>query len=51
MLILRQSYHGNYACILGRVAMSDDNGMNSTTRVHAARHVWVPVATSCRTTQ
>jgi hypothetical protein len=23
MLILCQSYHGDYACILGRVAMSD----------------------------
>jgi hypothetical protein len=29
MLIIRKSYHGDYACILGSVAMSDDDGMDS----------------------
>jgi hypothetical protein len=38
-LIQRQSYHGDYVCTLGRFAMSDDDGMDSCTRVPAARHV------------
>jgi hypothetical protein len=29
MFILHQSYHGDYVCILGRVAMSDSDGMGS----------------------
>jgi hypothetical protein len=51
MLILRQSYHGDYACILGQVAMSDGDGIDSSTRVHAARRAWALVATSCRARQ
>jgi hypothetical protein len=43
-----QSYHGDYACPCGRVAMSDDDGMTSSTQVLDVRHVWVPVATSYR---
>jgi hypothetical protein len=31
MLILRQNYHYDYACILGRVAISDSDGMDSST--------------------
>jgi hypothetical protein len=47
VLILYQSYHGDYACLLGRAAMSDNDGMDSTTRVHAVRRAWALVATSC----
>jgi hypothetical protein len=36
MLILHQSYYGDYACILGRVAMSDGDEMNSSTWVQVA---------------
>jgi hypothetical protein len=32
MLIQRESYHGDYACTLGRVAMSGGDGMDSYTR-------------------
>jgi hypothetical protein len=46
MLIQRQSYHGDYACSLNRVAMSDDDGIDSSTQVPTARHAWAPVATS-----
>jgi hypothetical protein len=31
MLILRQSYHGDYVCSLGQVAMSDNDGKDSST--------------------
>jgi hypothetical protein len=48
ILIYRQSYHGDYVCSLGRVAMSDCDGIDSSVGVLTARHVWVPVATSCR---
>jgi hypothetical protein len=40
MLIRRQSYHGDYACTRGRVAMLGGDGRDSCTRVPAARHVW-----------
>jgi hypothetical protein len=40
MLIRRQSYHGDYACTLGRVAMSGGDGTDSYTRVPIARHAW-----------
>jgi hypothetical protein len=40
MLIQRQNYHGDYACTLGRVAMSGSDGIDSYTRVSAARRAW-----------
>jgi hypothetical protein len=40
MLIRCQSSHGDYACTLGRVAMSGGDGMDSCTRVPATRHAW-----------
>jgi hypothetical protein len=40
MLIQCHRYHGDYACTLGRVAMSDGDGMDSYTRVPTARRVW-----------
>jgi hypothetical protein len=46
MLILHQSYHGNYACILERVVVFDADGMNSSTQVCVVRREWVPVAMS-----
>jgi hypothetical protein len=46
MLILRQSYHGDYACTLGRLAMSGSDRTDSSTRVHAVWRMWAPVATS-----
>jgi hypothetical protein len=49
MLILRQSYHGDYAYPCGRVAMLDDDGMTSSTQVPTVKCVWVPVAVSCHT--
>jgi hypothetical protein len=33
VLIQRQSYHGDYVCSFGRVAMSNGDGMNFSTRV------------------
>jgi hypothetical protein len=47
MLILRQSYHDDYACSHGGSAMSGGDGMNSSTHVPAVRCVWVPTALSC----
>jgi hypothetical protein len=46
---LALSYHGDYACSLSRVAMSDSDGKDSSTQAPAARRVWVPVAMSCHT--
>jgi hypothetical protein len=40
VLIRRQSYPSDYACTLGRVAMSDGNETDSYTRVPTARHAW-----------
>jgi hypothetical protein len=38
MLTQHQSYPGDYACTLGRAAMLGGSGMDSCTRVPAARH-------------
>jgi hypothetical protein len=46
MLILRQSYHGDYVCTLGRVAVSDGDGMDFSSRVRVVKHTWAPVAMS-----
>jgi hypothetical protein len=46
MLIQCQSYHDNYACPFRRVAMSGGDGMNFSTRVPAARGMWVPAVLS-----
>jgi hypothetical protein len=43
-LIRCQSYHGNYACSCGGVAMSDGNGMDSSIEVLSIRCMWTPVA-------
>jgi hypothetical protein len=40
MIIRHQSYPANYACTLGRVAMSGGDGTDFCTRVPTARHVW-----------
>jgi hypothetical protein len=48
MLIQCQTYHANYACSYGGVAMSGGDGMDSSTQVPVVRHAWAPVATSCR---
>jgi hypothetical protein len=40
MLIRHQSYHGDYACNIDRVAMFDGDGMDSCTRVPVARSTW-----------
>jgi hypothetical protein len=50
MLIQRQSYHGDYACSLGIVAMSGGDGMDSYSSSYCQAHVG-PVAVSCRTMQ
>jgi hypothetical protein len=49
MLIQCQSYHVDYACPFGEVAVSGGHGTDCSTRVPAARCAWVTVATSCRT--
>jgi hypothetical protein len=43
-----QSYNGDYVHSCGGVAMSDDDGMDSSTQLLAVRCVWAPVAMSCR---
>jgi hypothetical protein len=48
MLMMLQSYHGDYAYPGGRFVVSDGNGMAFSTRVYAIRCVWVHVAMSCR---
>jgi hypothetical protein len=48
VLIQCQSYHGDYVCSFGGVAMSGSDGMSSSTQVPAARHMWVPMVMSCR---
>jgi hypothetical protein len=40
MLIRCQSYHGDYVCTIGRVAMSGGDEMDSYTRVPTARCAW-----------
>jgi hypothetical protein len=42
-------YHGDYTCSLGRVAMSDGDGKDSSTQAPAARRGWAPAAMSCHT--
>jgi hypothetical protein len=51
MLILRQSYHDDYVCILAWVAMLDGDEMDFSTRVCAVRRTWAPTATSHRVKQ
>jgi hypothetical protein len=41
-----QSYHGDYACSCGGVAISSADGMDFSTQVLAVRCVWMPVALS-----
>jgi hypothetical protein len=47
VLILHQSYHGDYAYPGGRVAISNDDGMTFDTQVPAGRCTWVHVAVFC----
>jgi hypothetical protein len=44
MLALHWNYYGAYACIPGRVTITDSDGMGPRTQVYAARHAWAPVA-------
>jgi hypothetical protein len=46
-LIRCQSYHDDYACFCGGVAMSGGDGTTSSTQVLAVRCVWPPVAMCC----
>jgi hypothetical protein len=46
-LILYQSDHDDYAYSRGEVAMLGGDGINSSTRVLAARRVWVPMVMPC----
>jgi hypothetical protein len=46
-IIRCQSDHDDYACSRGEVAMSGGDEMGPCTRVPIAKHVWVPVVTSC----
>jgi hypothetical protein len=48
MLILCQSHHGDYACILVRDTVWSGNGMGSRTWVHAVRCAWALVTVSHR---
>jgi hypothetical protein len=43
-----QSYHDDYTCSYGGVAMSSGDEMDSSTQVPAVRCVWVPMAMSYR---
>jgi hypothetical protein len=43
MFIRCQSYHDDYACYCGGVAMSGGDGMDSNTQVPAVRRVWMLV--------
>jgi hypothetical protein len=45
-LIRCQRDHDDYACSYGGVAVSDGDGMGSSTQVPVVRHAWVPVVTS-----
>jgi hypothetical protein len=47
VLILCQSYHGDYACACGGVTISNSDRTVSSTQVSAVRCKWVLVATSC----
>jgi hypothetical protein len=47
MLIQWQSYLGHYPCPCGRVAMSDGDGMASSTQILVVGCTWVFVAMSC----
>jgi hypothetical protein len=46
VLIHYQSYDGDYACSLSRVAMSNGDRTYSSTRVPTSRDAWASVATS-----
>jgi hypothetical protein len=46
VLIPCQSYHDDYVCPDGRVAMSDGDGMTFSTQVHDVKYAWVSVAVS-----
>jgi hypothetical protein len=50
VLIQCQSYHDDYVCFYGGVAMSGSDGMDSSTQVHVVRCTWVPKAVSCHAT-
>jgi hypothetical protein len=51
VLIQCQRYHGRYTCPCGRVAMSDIDGMASSTQVPAVRYLWLPMAVFCHAMQ
>jgi hypothetical protein len=48
ILIPCQSHHGAYACIPSRAVVSGGDVTDSNNWVHVVRHVWAPIATSCR---
>jgi hypothetical protein len=47
VLIRYQSYCVDYACSFSGVAVSDSDGMGSSTQDLVARCTWAPAATSC----
>jgi hypothetical protein len=44
VLIRSESYHGDYVCPYGGIAMSGSDGMDSSTQVPVVRYASVPVA-------
>jgi hypothetical protein len=48
VLIRCQSYHGDYACPFGDVAVPGSDGMGSSTQVPVVKCAWVPATTSHR---
>jgi hypothetical protein len=44
VLIPCQSYHDDYVCLRGRVAMSDGDGTTFNTQVPTVRRTWMHVA-------
>jgi hypothetical protein len=44
VLIRCQSYHGDYGCTFGEVAVLGGDGTCSITQVPVVKHAWVPLA-------
>jgi hypothetical protein len=48
VLIWCQSYHGEYPCLFGDVAVSSGDRTGSSTQVSIIKRAWALVAMSCR---